>query len=114
MTPRPGDVLWAELVPVRGRDQGGRRPVVVVAGAGYLRAVTSLAIIVPVTTTDRGWPNHVELTGSTGLRSPSWAMTEQIRTVSRERLVAESGSVDETCLAEIRLWISDFFALPPP
>jgi len=41
-------------------------------------------------------------------------MTEQIRTVSRERLVDETGSVDETCLAKIRLWISDFLALPPP
>ncbi len=107
-----GDVMWAVLEPVRGREQDGRRPVLVVAGPGYLRAVTTLAIVVPVTTTERGWPNHVELTGPTGLTARSWAMTEQVRTLSRDRLARRAGSVDATCLAAVQRWISDFLALP--
>lgn len=107
-----GTVAWARLEPVRGREQGGSRPVVVVAGTGYLRAVTTLALVVPVTTTQRGWPNHVLLTGPTGLPSDSWAMTEQIRTLSRDRLSRISGEVDAACLAEIRQWLSDFLDLP--
>lgn len=109
---RQGDVVWAALAPVRGREQGGHRPVLVVAGAGYLRAVTTLAVVVPVTTTDRGWPNHIELTGPTGLDVRSWAMTEQIRTLSRDRLGRRAGSVDDVCLTAVQRWISDFLALP--
>lgn len=109
---RQGDVVWAQLAPVRGREQGGHRPVLVVSGNGYLRAVTTLAVVVPVTTTDRGWPNHVELTGPTGLDVPSWAMTEQLRTLSRERLGRRAGTVDDACLSAVQRWISDFLALP--
>lgn len=113
VTLQQGDVIWTVLEPVRGREQGGRRPVLVVAGPGYLRAVTALAIVVPVTTTDRGWPNHVELTGPTGLATRSWAMTEQLRTLSRDRLgPGRAGTVDASCLAAVQRWISDFLALP--
>ena len=98
---------WAELDPGRGREQSGRRPVLVIASAEYLRAVTTLAIVVPVTTVDRGWPNHINL-GDCGLPRPSWAMTEQPRTLSRERLVGQAGRVDRETLAEVRSWLRDF------
>lgn len=107
-----GDVRWAQLAPVQGREQGGHRPVLIVAGAGYLRAVTTLVLVVPVTTTDRGWPNHVELTGPVDLCARSWAMTEQIRTLSRERLGRAAGSVDASCLSAVQRWLSDFLELP--
>jgi mRNA interferase MazF len=109
-----GAVAWADLSPTRGREQAGRRPVVVVASEGYLRAVTTLALVLPVTTTDRGWPNHVRLTGAPGLVAPSWAMTEQIRAVARDRLGEPVGTVDTDCLRTLRLWLSDFLDLPVP
>ena len=67
--------------------------------------------MVPVTTVDRGWPNHVLITGST-LTTPSWAMTEQVRTISRDRIVAEAGAVDHATLERIRRWIADFLDTP--
>jgi mRNA interferase MazF len=107
----PGAVAWASLEPVRGLEQGGHRPVLVVASAGYLDAVSTLALVVPVTTTDRGWPNHVPVVGNTGLRSASWAMTEQVRTISRHRIDRVSGAVSGVCLGEIRVWLADFLDL---
>lgn len=107
----PGAVVWAELSPHRGREPAGLRPVLVVASPGYLRAVTTLAICVPVTTVDRGWPNHVLLAGPTGLSRPSWAMTEQPRTVSRTRLNERSGDVGELTLTAVRTWLADFLDL---
>lgn len=98
---------------MRGREQSGRRPVVVVAGAGYLRVVTTLVLCVPVTSVDRGWPNHVPLRGPTGLDRPSWAMTEQLRTLSRDRLVRSVGVVDRDTLGAVRTWLADFLALAP-
>jgi mRNA interferase MazF len=103
----PGDLCWAELDPVRGREQSGRRPVLVVASADYLRAVTSLAIVVPVTSVDRGWPNHVPIVDP-GLSRPSWAMTEQPRTLNRDRLVGVLGRVVRATLDRVRTWLADF------
>ncbi|MFV0493540.1 type II toxin-antitoxin system PemK/MazF family toxin [Mycobacterium sp.] len=106
---RPGSVVWVNLDPTVGRDQSGRRPAVVVASTGYLRAVAELAIIGPATTTQRGWPQHVELTGAAlGLDRPTFAMTEQPRTISRRRIAAVAGTVEAECLGAIRLWLNDF------
>lgn len=107
----PGQVAWAALEPVRGREQGGHRPVLIVASAGYLDAVTTLAIVLPITTTDRGWPNHVIVDGPSGLDRPSWIMTEQPRTLSRDRLTGAAGEVTEECLASVRAWLGDFLEL---
>jgi mRNA interferase MazF len=104
----PGSVVWVNLDPTMGREQAGRRPAVVVASAGYLRAVTELAVVVPATTTRRGWPQHVELTGALQLTEATYAMTEQPRTISRRRIVGAAGKVDESCLRAIRGWLDDF------
>lgn len=106
-----GAVVWVEFDPVRGREQGGHRPALVVSTQNYLEAVTTLAIVLPVTTRERGWPNHVGLTGRTGLLSPSWAMTEQPRTIARERIVRVVGVVDDPCLAAVRLYLGDYLGM---
>ena len=105
----PGTVVWVDLDPAVGREQAGRRPAVVVASAGYLSAVTELAIVVPGTTRQRGWPQQVELTGSTlQLPQPTYAMTEQPRTISRRRISGIAGKVADRCRDEIRRWLADF------
>jgi mRNA interferase MazF len=106
---QPGSVVWVDLNPTVGREQAGRRPAVVVASSGYLDAVTELAIVVPATTTHRGWPQHVHLTGpALALPRPTYAMTEQPRTISRQRIAGVAGTVDNDCLASIRQWLNDF------
>ncbi|MGA1827285.1 type II toxin-antitoxin system PemK/MazF family toxin [Microbacterium sp.] len=107
----PGVVAWAALEPVLGREQGGHRPVLVVASEGYLDAVTSLAIVLPITSVDRGWPNHVRVEGPSGLERPSWIMTEQPRTLTRERLTGIAGAVTDGCFLRVRTWLGDFLDL---
>ena len=104
---QPGDVVWVQPEIVVGREQGRRRAALVVAGVDYLLAVDTLALVVPITSVDRGWPNHVEVTGAQ-LDQRSWAMTEQIRTISRERVVGHAGRASETTLAPVRRWLADF------
>lgn len=111
MTPTlfPGAVVHALLDPVVGLEQGGRRPCIVVSSGEGLATMTTLVSVVPVTSTDRGWRNHVPVRGAaTGLTVPSFAMTEQVRTVSRSRIRTVSGSVDPECLRAIRAWVHDF------
>ena len=110
---RRGIVVWAELDPVRGREQAGRRPALVIASDLYLEQADTLAIIVPVTTNNRGWPNHVLLKGpDLALDEPSFAMTEQPWTVTRNRLFNLAGTVDGTTMEEVDQWLRDFLALP--
>jgi mRNA interferase MazF len=110
---RPGSVVWVSLDPTVGRKQAGTRPAVVVASPGYLRVVQELAIVLPATTTDRGWPHHVELSGpELSLPHTTYAMTEQPRTVSRRRFTDSAGHVDEACLVTLRRWLDDFLYQP--
>lgn len=110
---RRGAVVWVDLDPTRGREQQGQRPALVVCNDDYLRAVPDLVIVVPITTTDRGWPHHVTVGGrSTGLSKPSFAMTEQPRTVSRERITRQSGAADADTLTAVDRWLQDFLFAP--
>lgn len=110
---RRGTVVWAELDPVRGRQQAGRRPALVIASDVYLEQADTLAIIVPATTNDRGWPNHVRLRGpDLTLDQPAFAMTEQLRVVARERLFDAAGTVDSATMHEVDGWLRDFLGLP--
>jgi len=103
-----GSVAWADLSPTRGREQAGRRPVLVVASRGYLETITTLVVVLPVTGVDRGWPNHVQLRGPHGLDRASWAITEQIRTIARDRLTDVAGLVDDATLGDVDVYLRDF------
>ena len=105
---RPGSVFWATPDPTVGVEQAGRRPFVVVASADYLEQVAQLVLATPITKTDRGWPNHVELTGATGLDDRCFAMTEQVRAISRQRIVKVVGAVDSLTLERIAAFLRDF------
>ena len=107
----PGVVAWATLEPVRGREQGGHRPVLVIASTGYLDAVTSLVIVLPISSVGRGWPNDIAVDGPSGLDRPSWIMSEQPRTLSRDRITGIAGQVPEECLNSAREWLRDFLDL---
>ncbi|GAA0491020.1 MAG: growth inhibitor PemK [Microbacterium sp. SCN 70-18] len=107
----PGTIAWAQLEPVQGREQGGHRPILVISSTGYLEAVTTLVVALPITTTDRGWPNHVRVAGPSGLDRPSWVMTEQPRTLARSRITGIAGVVSDACLASVRVWLGDFLDL---
>lgn len=105
-----GEVVWVRPDTAVGREQAGRRPVVVVSNELFHEAITTLFLGMPVTTTDRGWDNHVALVGPHGLGKPSWAMTEQVRVISRERIVDRSGAVDAATLAALCTWVRDYLA----
>lgn len=105
----PGDIVWADFAPTVGREQAGRRPALVVANRAYLELVEELAVVVPLTTRDRGWDNHVEVGAE--LPQRSWAMTEQVRTIDRRRLGPLIAGADDETMDAIRVWLIDFLDL---
>ena len=66
----------------------------------------------PITTKDRGLPNHVRIGGVPGLlESDSFAMTEQPRAIDRRRITKHGGQIDHGTMQEIRSWLADFLDL---
>ncbi|MFN8126688.1 MAG: type II toxin-antitoxin system PemK/MazF family toxin [Candidatus Nanopelagicales bacterium] len=109
----PGDVVWVELdggSETHG-EQRGRRPALVVSSPEHLAVTDRLVTVLPATSRDRGWPNHVRLTGPSLARA-TFAMTEQIRTVDRRRVVAMAGRVTDDCLREVLDWVGHWLAHP--
>ena len=93
----------------KSREQAGRRPAVVIASDGYLENVPALVIVVPVTTPDRGWPHHVRIEGrAVELARPSFAMTEQPRTIARSRITGHAGAAGDVTMRAIEQWLPDF------
>jgi mRNA interferase MazF len=91
---RQGDVWLADLNPTTGREQAGTRPVLVISVDALNNGPSDLAIVVPITSTKRPNPIHVELgEGVGGLRSRSFALPEMVSSISRERLCKRWGTV---------------------
>ncbi len=108
----PGDLVWVNLDPIEGNEQAGTRPCVVVSSRNHLQAVPTLVSVVPVTSSDRGWESHIRLEPGRILPKASWAMTEQIRTIARERIQRGNGRVSKECLSEMLWWVRAFIADP--
>jgi mRNA interferase MazF len=86
-----GDVIWADLDPVKGSEQGGRRPVVVVS-EDVFNARSGTAIVMAITSQPQkaGYP-LVSGLSSVKLPKPSWVKISQIRTVIVQRLGRKIG-----------------------
>jgi mRNA interferase MazF len=82
----PWQVWWVDLEPVACREPGKSRPAVIVSSVFHLRLVRGeLLSVLPLTTVKRtGWLHRTEITLPD--HNTSWAITEQIRTISATRL----------------------------
>ncbi|MBI3465175.1 MAG: type II toxin-antitoxin system PemK/MazF family toxin [Planctomycetes bacterium] len=86
-----GDVVWADLNPVRGHEQEGRRPVVVVSEDVFnARSGTVIAMAITGQPQGAGFPLTLQLT-SVKLPKQSWVKISQIRTLSVERIGSKIG-----------------------
>jgi mRNA interferase MazF len=88
-----GDIMWADLNPVRGREQAGQRPVVVISQDVFNeRSGTVIAVALTSQPQKAGFPLAFELSHPQ-LPKKSWVKISQIRTLSIERLGQKIGRV---------------------
>jgi mRNA interferase MazF len=89
-----GDIVWADLDPVKGREQAGRRPVVVLSHDVFNeRSGTVIAMALTSQPQRAGFPLTLELK-SGKLPKPSWVKISQVRTLSTKRLGRKLGRLD--------------------
>jgi mRNA interferase MazF len=95
-----GDLVWVELDPVRGREQSGRRPAVVISPAAYHK-VSQVALVCPITSNLGTWPFKVLLPD--GLKVKGAVLVDQVRAVDRaQRIFGRAGRVPDETLDRIR------------
>lgn len=98
--PKRGEVWWVVLDPTRGREQAGRRPALVLSADLLNASAAGIVSALPITSRDRGIRSHVAVEPPEGgLAVPSWILCEQVRTISRERLLGRIGVVTMRTLA---------------
>ena len=100
--PRRGDIWLVDLDPVRGHEQGRKRPAVVLSEDQLNCGPSGLVVVVPVTSTPRNIPVHIHvLRGTGGLTKDSWILCDQVRTISRQRLIKRYENVDGEVMRQI-------------
>ena len=106
---RRGDVYVANLNPVVGHEQGGRRPVVVVSPVEYNSWPIDMVVVAPITSVDRGLRHHVPIGKEAGLRGPSFVMPEYVRAIPQQRLGERPvGSAEPATVEAVEWWIENF------
>jgi mRNA interferase MazF len=95
-----GDIAWADLDPVRGTEQGKRRPVLVLTSRRYNER-SGRAVICPITSSGGDWPFNVPL--PSGLTTRGVVLVDQVRAVDRaSRLFRKIESAPAPLMAAVR------------
>lgn len=93
VTPRQGDVWWAEA-------EDKRRPVLVVTRTDAVPVLTSI-VVAPVTRTVRDIPTEIALGGEHGLREACAASFDNLQPIRRSFLTERVGGLDPSDLGEV-------------
>jgi len=105
--PKQGDIIAITFDPQSGHEQKGRRPAFVVSKDLFNRS-TGLAIVCPITNTDRGFPFHIPIPENSKLAG--FIMVEQVKSVdfhsrcakrierSNDLLLSEVLSILDACI----------------
>ena len=81
-----GEIRWADLNPVRGNEQGGLRPVLILSHDIFNeKSGTVIAVAITSQPQKAGFPLTLELK-TPNLPKKSWLKISQIRTLSVERI----------------------------
>lgn len=96
-----GEIRWADLNSVRGREQAGQRPVLILSQDVFNeRSGTVIAVALTSQPQCAGFPLTLELRVR-GLPKQSWVKISQIRTLAVERIGKVIGRVTPEELAQV-------------
>lgn len=102
-TLRRGQIYFADLDPVVGSEQGGRRPVLVLQNdVGNQYSPVTIVASITSAPTRIARPTDVALAPEeSGLPQPSRVLLNQIRTLDKRRLERLAGQLPADCMAQV-------------
>ncbi len=101
MEVKRGDIWYADLSPAMGSEQDGIRPVVVIQNEKGNRFSPTVIVAAVTSQKKKELPTHVFLDSGMGLVKNSVVMAEQVRTLSKQRLLHRVGTVSTKKMQEI-------------
>jgi len=102
-----GEIRWAALNPVRGREQAGQRPILVLSHDVFnQRSGTVIAVALTSQEPRAGFPLTLE-SKATGLTKRSWIKISQIRTLSVDRIGRRLAHASEEEVARVLLGLNE-------
>lgn len=105
--PKAGEIWDIYLDPVVGREQGGRRPALVVSTNDFNDLENGLHVVAPITSRNRHLNLQVPITAPEGgLDRDSVIMCDQIKSVSILRFKGQKGTVSPATLERVRAIIA--------
>lgn len=80
--PKQGDIIYLNLDPTIGHEQKGTRPAVVIS-TNTFNKYTKMAIVCPITSTDKEFPTHYKLENTNQVKGS--VLCEHIRSIDYEK-----------------------------
>lgn len=100
--PSRGEIWLVNLNPVQGREQSGIRPALVISVNLFNHGPAELVVVLPVTTKQKGVPFHIEIASlEGGLKEKSYVKCEDIRSISKDRLLSRMGTVTDSVIKKV-------------
>ncbi len=100
--PSRSEIWMVDLSSGKGHEQAGRRPGLVASVDLFNHGPAGLVVIVPLTSRAKGIPFHVPVDPPEGgLDRRSFIKCEDIRSISKVRLVEMCGTVSKSTMAEV-------------
>jgi mRNA interferase MazF len=100
--PGRGDIVWLDFNPIRGHEQGGRRPALVISPRKY-NAKSGLALVCPITSQIKGYPFEVEFKTKP---VQGVILADQVRGIDWPKRNAEKiGAVSESVITEVQEYV---------
>lgn len=98
-----GDIVYANLNPVIGSEQGGTRPVLVLQNdVGNRFSPTTIVAAITSRIKKAKLPTHIELSAvQYGLERDSVILLEQLRTIDKRRLKERLAHLDDDTMARV-------------
>jgi mRNA interferase MazF len=108
--PDAGEVLWIDFGHPVGREQGGRRPALVLTSRKYNLA-SSVLIVCPITRSRRNWPFAVALPPLG--RLTGFVLVDQIKVIDPTiRAFKREGTVPAEIMLEVRAHLASLLGIP--
>ncbi len=102
LRPSRGEVWFVNLDPTKGREQAGRRPALILSVDPFNHGPADLIVVLPITSKAKGIPFHVSVRPPEGgVKQESFIKCEDVRSISKERLLQRLGAVTLKTMAQV-------------
>ncbi len=110
---RRGEIYLADLDPVRGHEQAGTRPVLIVQNdVGNQYSSTTIVAAITSRIQKQRLPVHVEISmQESGLAKDSVILLDQLRTLDMGRLIRRVGQTSSQKMSEVDMALHRSLAL---